>query len=133
MRSVFTHYGKYFFKGKRIAIGAFGAKGVEDVGDGQDARGDRKLIGFQALPITFAVEAFVMGRSVETEIGERGNAAENFVRVIRMLANGLEFLVGELAAAETRLGTVAMEALTASRRIRSWAAIDVAIAAGALS
>jgi hypothetical protein len=47
------------------------------------------------LPITFAVQSLVVQRRVVAEIGERGNAAKNFLGVLGMLAHLREFLGGK--------------------------------------
>ncbi len=97
VRSVFEHDGEDFFEGKRIAIRALGPKGVKHICNRENARVQGEFLCVQSAPITFAIKALVVGSRVITKIREGGDAAQNLVGEVRMPADGVEFLRGQLS------------------------------------
>ncbi len=79
----------------RAAVRAVGGERLEDVGDRQGARAQRKVAGGHAAVIAAAVQALVMGRGHRGEAGERRDARQDALGVRRMQADAGELVVGQ--------------------------------------
>src|SRR5258707_5057154 len=86
MRRLLSHDLESQLRWKRVTIWPFRRQCVVDIGDNQDAHGQRNLVCSESAKIAAAVELLVMGAGYLAQLAKTGNSLENCVSIEHMLA-----------------------------------------------